>query len=179
MPVDSAHTLRGALAGTVAAGVWAAQQPADKRVFGFAYDDTELLGKLVTRRQGWIAAGAAMHLANGAVFGALYANIAPRLPLPSWARGPAAALAEHVLTWPLTALSDRFHPARQDLPKLAVSPRAFAQATWRHLLFGIVLGEIERRLNAPEAATLPTYEQMASTNGHGSLESAFLARGAS
>ena len=25
--------------------------------------------------------------------------------------------------------------------------RAFAQATWRHLLFGVVLGEIERRLN--------------------------------
>ena len=35
-----------------------------------------------------------LHLANGAVFGALYSAIAPRVPLPSWARGPAAGLAE-------------------------------------------------------------------------------------
>src|SRR3954466_3955679 len=132
MPVDSAQTLRGALAGTVAAGVWAAQQAADKRVFGLAYDDTELLGKLVTRRAAWVGVGTALHLANGAVFGALYANVAPRLPLPWWARGPAAALAEHVATWPLTALTDRFHPARDELPRLSVSSRAFAQATWRH-----------------------------------------------
>src|SRR5947209_18109704 len=176
MPVDSAHTLRGALAGTVAAGVWAAQQPADKRVFGFPYDDTELLGKLVTRRQGWIAAGAAMHLANGAAFGAIYANVAPRLPLPSWARGPAAALAEHVSTWPLTAIADSVHPARDDMPKLAVSPRAFAQATWRHVLFGVVLGELERRLNATGDEDPAPYEQVVSSNGHGSFETAVGAR---
>ena len=30
----------------VAAGVWAAQQPLDKRVFECGYDDVELLGKL-------------------------------------------------------------------------------------------------------------------------------------
>jgi hypothetical protein len=178
MPVDSAQTLRGALAGTVAAGVWAAQQAVDKRVFACAYDDTELLGKLVTRGAAWPPVGAALHLANGAVFGALYANLAPRLPLPSWARGPAAALAEHLATWPLTAVTDRFHPAREELPRLGASGRAFAQATWRHLLFGVVLGELERRLNAPEPAEPASYEEIAATNGHGSLESAFLAGGA-
>src|SRR3954467_3502682 len=138
MAFDRAQTLRGALAGAVAAGVWAAQQPVDKRIFGVDYDDLELLGKLVTRGSAWLPAGAALHVANGAAFGALYANAAPRMPLPSWARGPAAALAEHFATWPLTALTDALHPARHHMPRpLATSPRAFAQATWRHLLFGV------------------------------------------
>jgi hypothetical protein len=176
MAFDRASTLRGALAGGLAAGVWAAQQPLDKRVFGVDYDDTELLGKLVTRGSAWAPVGAAMHVANGALFGALYANIAPRLPLPSWARGPAAALAEHVSTWPLTALVDAVHPARKDLPRLVDSPRAFAQATWRHLLFGVVLGELERRLNAPDGAEVPPYEHVVSSNGHGTFEATVGAR---
>lgn len=173
MAIDTAQTLRGALAGAVAAGVWAAQQPLDKRVFGLSYDDTELLGRLVTRRT--VPArivGTAMHLANGALFGAVYANVAPRLPLPSWARGPAAGLLENVTTWPLAAVSDRVHPAREDLPPLAGNRTALAQATWRHLLFGVVLGELERRLNSPADAEVPTYEHVISSNGHGSLEHA-------
>src|SRR4051794_41842868 len=103
MALDRAQTLRGALAGAVAASVWVAQQPLDKRIFGFDYDDTELLGKLVTRGPAWVPIGMALHVANGAILGAAYANAAPRMPLPSWARGPAAALAEHASTWPLMA----------------------------------------------------------------------------
>ena len=57
MAIDRAQTVRGALAGAVAAGVWAAQQPLDKRVFGVDYDDTELLGKLVTRGPAWRPVG--------------------------------------------------------------------------------------------------------------------------
>jgi hypothetical protein len=34
MAFDRVRTARGALAGAVAAGVWAAQQPLDMRVFG-------------------------------------------------------------------------------------------------------------------------------------------------
>ena len=172
MPLDQARTARGAVAGAVAAGLWAAQQPLDKRVFGVDYDDVELLGKTVTRGPAWPAVGLAMHVANGAVFGAIYANVAPRIPLPSWARGPAAGLAEHVATWPGMAAVDRIHPARRDLPTLATSPRAFAQSTWRHLLFGLALGELERRLNAPADPEVPSYEHVASTNGHGNLEAA-------
>jgi hypothetical protein len=173
MAIDTAHTLRGALAGAVAAGVWAAQQPLDKRVFGVAYDDTELLGKLVTRRPlPARVVGTALHLANGALFGAVYANVAPRLPLPSWARGPAAGLVESFTTWPLTAVSDQLHPARAELPTLFGSQRALAQATWRHLVFGVVLGELERRLNSPADAEVPSYEHVISSNGHGSLEHA-------
>jgi hypothetical protein len=46
-------------------------------------------------------------------------------------------------------VSDRLHPARAELPRLAGNGRALAQATWRHLLFGVVLGELERRLDPP------------------------------
>jgi hypothetical protein len=170
--IDRPKTLRGALAGGLAAAAWAAQMPLDKRAFRSRYDDVELLGKAVTRERGWWPAGWLLHLGNGALFGAVYANVAPRAPLPSWARGPAAALAEHAATWPLNELSDRLHPAREELPALAGNRRALAQATWRHLLFGVVLGEIERRLNAPPEADLPTFEHVVSSNGHGSLEHA-------
>lgn len=172
MAIDTAQTARGAIAGAVAAGVWAAQQPLDKRVFGVDYDDTELLGKFITRGPAWPAVGTAIHVANGAAFGAAYAVLAPRLPLPSWARGPFAALVEHASTWPLTTLTDRLHPARKEMPSLSTSGRALAQATWRHLLFGVVLGELERRLNAPEDPDVPAYDHVVSSNGHGNLEHA-------
>ena len=42
MVIDRAKTVRGAFAGAVAAGVWLAQQPLDKPVFGVDYDDSEL-----------------------------------------------------------------------------------------------------------------------------------------
>ena len=172
MAIDRAQTARGALAGAVAAGVWAAQQPLDIKVFGVQYDDTELLGKTVTRGRFWRPVGVAMHLANGAVFGAIYAAAAPRVPLPSWARGPAAAMAEHAATWPMTSVLNTVHPAGKDFPHLFTNPRAIAQATWRHLLFGAILGELERRWNAPADPEIPSYEQVASTNGHGDLEAA-------
>ena len=39
MAATSAQTARGALAGAIAAGIWVAQQPFDKAVFGVEYDD--------------------------------------------------------------------------------------------------------------------------------------------
>jgi hypothetical protein len=172
MAVDRTKTIRGAAAGALAASVWAAQMPLDKRVFACGYDDVELLGKLITRGRAWPAFGLALHVQNGALFGAAYAAAAPRIPLPSWARGPLAALVEHFSSWPLTAVTDRLHPARADFPRSFGSGRALAQATWRHLLFGLVLGEVERRLNAEPAAEVPDYQHVVSPNGHGSLEHA-------
>ena len=170
MSVDVGRTARGALAGAVAAGLWAAQSPLDQRVFGVRYLDEELLGKAVTRGRAWHPVGVAMHVANGALFGAAYANVAPAIPLPAWARGPAAGLAEHLATWPLTVLVDERHPARDEMPKLAGNGRAFAQATWRHLLFGFVLGELERRLNPPDSEPRPIDPAAAASNGHGHAE---------
>jgi hypothetical protein len=174
MALDRARTARGALAGALAAGVWAAQQPLDKRVFGCEYDDLELLGKSVTREPAWLPAGLALHVSNGALFGAAYSNLAPLVPIPGWARGPAAALAEHVALWPLTHVVARVHPARGELPPLAGNGRAFAQGAWRHLLFGLVLGELERRLN-PADEVPPPYQAMVSPNGHGEIEHAVAA----
>jgi hypothetical protein len=177
MGVDYSKTLRGAIAGALAAGVWAAQMPLDKRAFGSEFDDVALLGKALTSGDAWPIAGWALHLQNGALFGAAYANLAPRLPLPSWARGPLAASAENLITWPLTALTDRMHPTRKEMPALFANPRAFAQSTWRHLLFGVVLGEIERRLNAPVAVETPSYANVAASNGHGTFEPAIVSVG--
>jgi hypothetical protein len=167
------RTLRGAAAGSVAAGVWAAQQALDKRVFESSYDDVELLGKLVTRSSAWPAAGLALHLQNGAVFGAVYALLRPFLPGPLVARGVAAAMVEHAALWPLVRLSDRYHPARRELPGLAGNGRALAQATWRHLLFGAVLGELERRLNPEDEFEPP--DVPVGSNGHGNIERAAVA----
>lgn len=161
------------MCGTVAAAVWAVQQPLDKLVFGSPYDDVELLGKAVTRTGNWYATGLAMHLANGAVFGAVYANLASSLPIPRPFRGPVAGLAEHVGLWPLVAVTDRFHPARDELPTLTGDRRAWCQAAYRHLLFGAVLGELDRRLN-PEPEPAPTEpEADYSSNGHGRIEHAY------
>jgi hypothetical protein len=172
MPIDRARTARGALAGVIAAGAWSVQAQLDMRAFGVDYSDEALLGKAVTRGPAWPVVGVALHLLNGAAFGAAYANVAPRLPLPSWARGPALAMIEHLSTWPMAAAIDRVHPARKDLPDLWGNGRAFAQATWRHLVFGIVLGELERRFNAPEDTGVAPYDPLVSSNGHGDIEHA-------
>jgi hypothetical protein len=170
--IDRTQTLRGAVCGAVAASVWALEQPLDKLAFSSPYDDVEWLGRAITRDDGWYPAGLALHISNGAVFGGLYANLAPLLPVPPASRGPLVALCVHLALWPLCGLSDRFHPARRRLPKLAGNRRAFAQSTFRHLLFGIVLGELERRLNAEPEPAPPRAEADYSSNGHGSLEHA-------
>lgn len=166
--VDFSRSMRGALAGVVGAAVWAAQQPADKRVFHSGYDDVELLGKAVTRGQSWPVAGVALHLGNGAAFGAVYGQLRPFLPGPLLGRAVTAAMIEHLCLWPLGQLVDRYHPARGELTPLGDNARAFAQATWRHLVFGLVMGELERRLN-PEGVDEPP-EVPASSNGHGNIE---------
>ena len=170
--IDRTRTLRGAVCGAVGAAVWAVQQPLDKRVFGHPYDDVELLGKAITGGDAWYPVGLAAHVGNGALFGAVYASLAPALPIPRVLRGPAVALVEHVALWPLGALTDRFHPARKDLPPIVSSRRAFAQATWRHLVFGLVLGELERRVNTEPEPAPPEPEAEFSSNGHGTLEHA-------
>src|SRR3954454_386629 len=107
MAVDRTRTLRGALAGATAAAVWAAQQPLDQRVFGCPYDDVELLGRFVTSGRAAYPVGVAMHVLTGAVSGAAYANVSRALPVPSVLRGPLAGMAEHLSTWPGTAVMNR------------------------------------------------------------------------
>jgi hypothetical protein len=144
-------SLRGAVAGAVAAAAMTLEQPVDKRLFDSKYDDVEILGKLVTRGDDWQRIGFALHVQNGAFFGVAYARLKPSLPGPAVLRGLMVGLIEHVATWPTVALIDRYHPARKELPKLAANRRAFGQATIRHAVFGIVLGLLEDALNSRSA----------------------------
>ena len=89
--------------------------------------------------------------------------------MPRMLRGPLAGLAEHVASWPAAVLLDRLHPGSGG-PVLWGSGRAFAQATWRHLLFGAVLGELERRLNPPGEDAGALDAEAVASNGHGSAE---------
>jgi hypothetical protein len=85
-----------------------------------------------------------LHAANGAVFGIAFDAARRRLPWSTRRAALAAALAEHVVLYPLSYFVDRYHPARGEpgVPPLLRNPRAFAQATLRHALFGLILGAI-------------------------------------
>jgi hypothetical protein len=135
---------RAAAAGATAALVWAAQEPLDQRVFGCDYSDVALLGKAATRGPHWRAAGLALHAANGAVFGLVYDALCRRTRVEPRRLAFGLALAEHAALYPLSWFVDRYHPARGELgvPPLLHNRRAFAQATWRHALFGWVLARL-------------------------------------
>ncbi len=162
--------MNGALAGAVAAAVWAAQQPLDKRVFGCGVDDVELLGKLVADGDGWPLPGVALHVQNGAAFGAVYAQVRRFIPGPSPLVGLGLVMAEHLSSWALVGLVDRLHPRRRELVTLKGNRRAFWQATWRHGVFALLLAELERRLNRETPDEPPPVP--VSSNGHGSIETA-------
>lgn len=139
--------LRSALAGSAAALVWAAQEPLDQRLFGCGYSDVAVLGKGVTRGRRWRAAGLAIHTLNGAGFGLAFYEARARVDVGPRKLAVGMALAEHVALYPLCYFVDRFHPARGQagVPPLLTNPRAFTQATWRHTLFGAVLGGLAGR----------------------------------
>src|ERR1051325_9345430 len=128
--------MRGMLAGIVAAGVWAAAEPALGRAFGIPwYSDRRLLGGLL--RVGPEAA-IAVHLANGALFGASF----ERLGLRGSLRGVALAQTESRGLCLFMAAVDRVHEDRRSAawPPLFRNGRVFAYEVAVHALFGAVLG---------------------------------------
>ena len=138
--------LQAALAGAVAAAAWGLVEPLDQRLFRFPYSDIAIRGKFLPRGPHWRAAGWAAHIVNGAVAGLVYWALFAWFGTNAFWFAVGFAMVEHVVTYPLTLLTDRFHPARgaPELPPMARSGRAFAQATFRHLLFGVVLGLLVR-----------------------------------
>jgi hypothetical protein len=136
--------LRAAAAGATAATIWALEEPFDQQLLRCDYSDVALLGKAVTRGRGWRAAGLAIHALNGALFGLAFYDARRILRVDSRKLALIMALAEHVGLFPLCYFVDRYHPARGEpgIPPLLTNPRAFAQATWRHALFGAVLGRL-------------------------------------
>ena len=136
--------LRSATAGAVGAAVWAVQEPFDQRLLGCDYSDVAVLGKGLTRSQNWRPVGMAAHMVNGAIFGLAFHEARRRIPIGPRKLALGMALVEHVSLYPLCYFIDRHHPARREpgVPPLLRSPRAFAQATWRHAVFGTVLGRL-------------------------------------
>jgi hypothetical protein len=132
--------LRGAVAGAAAAAIWTAYDPILKRVFGTPYSDAEVLSAYVTRGRLQPLVSVAVHSANGAVFGWLFARLGGR----GVRDGVRVALAENTALWPVMPLVDRTHPDVREgtWPKLATNPRVFAQATAAHALFGALLGKL-------------------------------------
>jgi hypothetical protein len=123
------------LAGAVAAGVWAAAEPASGRIFRTSYSDVKLLGGVSGTSP---PAALALHLANGAMFGAVFERLGWRGPL----RGALAAQAENILLWPGMVVAQRVHPACRsgEWPPLFTNARVFAYEATVHGLFGAVLG---------------------------------------
>jgi hypothetical protein len=139
--------LHPAAAGAVAATVWGLLEPIDRRVARCDYSDIAFLGKGVTRGGGWRAAGFALHAVNGAVFGLAYDAVRRRVEVDDRRLAVGMALIEHVTLYPaLGYVADRYHPARgeEGVPRLFWNGRAFAQATVRHAVFGVLLGSLSR-----------------------------------
>jgi hypothetical protein len=96
-------------------------------VFRCDYSDVELVGL------GGRSVGFFVHAANGAVFGLAFDALRRRVDVDQQRLALALAVAEHVTLWPLMGLVD---------PATMKSPRAFLQGTYRHALFGLVLGRL-------------------------------------
>ena len=135
--------VRSVAAGAVAASAWALEEPIDQRVFHYDYSDVALLGKFVSRGPGWWKTGFAIHVGNGVAFGLAFEELRRRLDTDKRRLALGMATAEHLALFSLGALVDRHHPARGEpgVPPI-FTKRAFAQATWRHALFGWLLGRL-------------------------------------
>ena len=135
---------RAAAAGALAAIVWGLLEPLDQRLLRCDYSDVAVLGKAVTRGPHWRLVGFMFHAANGAAFGLAFHELHRHSGADRRRLGIGLALAESVALYPLSGLVDRYHPARGEagIPPLLANPRAFAQATWRHAVFGALVGRL-------------------------------------
>jgi hypothetical protein len=146
--------LHPAAAGAVAAAVWGALEPLDQRLFRCDYSDVAILGKAITRGRNWRLVGFTIHAMNGAAFGVAYDVMRRRVSVDDRRLALGMALGEHLALYPLAYFVDRFHPARGEfgLPPLLKNGRAFAQATIRHALFGVLLWRLTEAESAGSRA---------------------------
>jgi hypothetical protein len=144
--VTASGRTRPAAAGALAATVWGLAEPLDQRLLRSDYSDVALLGKAVAKEH-WRPVGFALHAVNGAIFGLVFEELRRRVPTSPRKLALGLALGEHAVLYPLCYFVDRYHPARGEagLPPLLRNPRAYMQATWRHALFGALLGRLVRR----------------------------------
>ena len=143
MPTGLRRHVRAAAAGAAAATVWGLLEPLDVKLFRSDYRDVALLGKLVTSGRHWKAAGYALHAVNGALFGLGFEAVRGRSGIGPRRLAVGLALAENVVLYPLGIVADRKHPRRGERHLAPLwSRRVFAQETFRHVVFGLVLGSL-------------------------------------
>jgi hypothetical protein len=134
--------MRGAVAGALAAALWAAAEPALGRAFNTPFSDVRLLGRAVTRGRLWPVAGVLLHVGNGATFGWAFERFGGR----GVKRGVLMAELENLVLWPAMLIVDRVHPDRRSCgrPRLVTDPRTFGLEVTTHALFGATLGALVR-----------------------------------
>jgi hypothetical protein len=71
------------------------QEPIDQRLLRCDYSDVAVLGKAVTRGRSWRAAGLAIHVLNGALFGLAFHEARRILPAEPRKLAIGMAVAEH------------------------------------------------------------------------------------
>src|SRR6476620_2537483 len=132
---------RGFACGAAAAAVWAASEPALRRVPLTEYSDVRLVGDPLSRDSR--LPGLAVHCLNGGMFGAAFSA----LGLSGVRQGVLVAELEGAGLWPLTVLVDRYHPTVRSGEWAPVSrdPRAFGHSALGHLVFGATLGALTSR----------------------------------
>ena len=132
----------------MAAAAWGAAEPALGRALRVPYSDIRLLGAVVTTGPGWKRAGLALHLVNGALFGAVFERLGGR----GVARALVAAQVENAALWPGMAVVDRYHPDRKSgaWTPLLCNGRVFAYEVAMHALFGLVLGVLMQAGKKPQ-----------------------------
>lgn len=132
--------LVGAAGGLAGTAVWAAAEPLARRALGHPYSDVRLLGRVAGGERAWVPAGIAVHLGNGASFGAALALTGPL----TFRRALGWVAVETVATWPLMAAADRLHPDRRSgrWPRVLTSRRVMAHEAIMHALFAVVMGAV-------------------------------------
>ena len=128
------------MAGIVAAGAWIAVEPATRRLTGGTHRELRLISGTIAGKRGGNALGLAVHLANGAAFGAAFR----RLGGHGVRRAVVAAQVENAILWPGMAVVDRIHPDVRSgaWPRLVSDPGTIAQEIASHVVFGVVLGAL-------------------------------------
>jgi hypothetical protein len=135
--------VHAALAGAAAAGVWIAVEPITRRLTGGTHRELRLISGTLAGERGGNALGLAVHIANGAAFGAAFR----RLGGHGVRRAVVAAQVENAILWPGMAVVDRIHPDVRSgaWPKLFSDRGTIAQELASHVVFGAVLGALIRK----------------------------------
>jgi hypothetical protein len=145
--IEIRRIVPGIVSGLAGGAAFAAVMKLDIALSGEPVDDFRLLAAFGPLRGKWRIVGPAIHAANSASLGALFALTSDRLRGPGWRRGLTFALIENTVLWPVIIVLDRVHPAIRsgDLPPYnRLWP--FIAENVRHAAFGIALGAVYERL---------------------------------